>query len=174
MPSRFLRQRAARLFLALWPGGAELDAVVKWQQSVAWPATARPTLRQNIHVTLHFLGPVPRGRLQELVHMLAVPVRPFELIFDRSALWSRGLVVLTASHPPSALLELHAALSERLLRAGLPVESRPYVPHLTLARKANDSVLDSMHARETEMMWRVASYVLVESEGGRYTVLARY
>lgn len=106
--------------------------------------------------------------------MLAVPVRPFELIFDRSALWSRGLVVLTASHRPSALLELHAALSERLLCAGLPVESRPYVPHLTLARKASDSVFGSMHARETEMKWRVASYVLVVSEGGRYTVLARY
>ncbi|MBT2325019.1 RNA 2',3'-cyclic phosphodiesterase [Variovorax paradoxus] len=152
-----------------------MDAVAKVQQSLPWPATARLTPRQSIHVTLHFIGQMPRGRLRELVGAFAVSSRPVQLSFDRLELWSRGLVVLTASHRPAALLDLHAALSERLVRVGLPVESRPYLPHITLARSAGDSASLLTRAREpSEVKWRSAGHVLVESAGGRYNVLARY
>jgi RNA 2',3'-cyclic 3'-phosphodiesterase len=163
------------LFLALWRGDTELDAVAKVQQSLPWPATARLTARENIHVTLHFIGQMPRGRLQELIGGISVRAPPVELTFERLELWSRGLVVLTASHRPAALLELHAALGERLVRLGLPVDARPYLPHITLARSAGASASFLMRARApSEVTWRAVGHVLVESTGGRYHVLARY
>lgn len=175
VPSKFLRLPASRLFLALWPGGGELDAVAKVQQSLPWPATARLTPRENIHVTLHFIGQMPRGRLPELIGAFAVASRPVELTFDRIELWGRGLVALTASHTPAALLDLHAALSETLVRNGLPVDSRPYLPHITLARNAGTSASFLMRAPEPlEVKWRTSGHVFVESAGGRYNVISRY
>ncbi|MBT2326926.1 2'-5' RNA ligase family protein [Variovorax paradoxus] len=116
-----------------------------------------------------------RGRMPELIDAFDVPAPPVQLNFDQLALWNRGLVVLTARQIPAALHELHAALSQRLLRVALPVESRPFVPHITLARKADASVLSSIVARDLpEVKWRSAGHVLVESAGGRYNVLARY
>jgi 2'-5' RNA ligase len=152
-----------------------LDAVATLQQALPWPAAARPTRRQNVHVTLHFIGQVPRSRLPELVDAFAVAPPTIRLTFDRLALWSRGLVVLTASRPPGALLELHAALGDRLRDADLPVEPRPYCPHITLARTADASVLSSEQARaQLGVTWRSEGYALVESAGGSYNVLARY
>jgi 2'-5' RNA ligase len=163
------------LFLALWPGDAELEAVAQVQRSLPWPATARLIPRENIHVTLHFIGQMPRGRLHELIAATAVPARPVQFSFDRIALWSRGLVVLTASHRPAELLDLHSALSERLVRLGLPVDARPYHPHITLARSAGGSASFLMRVRApSEVEWRAKGHVLVESAGGRYNVLARY
>src|SRR5262249_36899697 len=39
----------------------------------------------------------------------------------------------------SALRELHAAIGRALLGEGVPLESRPYTPHITLARCSSDT-----------------------------------
>lgn len=175
MPSKFLRLPASRLFLALWPGGGELDTVAEVQQSLLWPATARLTPRENVHVTLYFIGQMPRGRLPELIGAFAVASRPVELTFDRIELWGRGLVALTTSRTPAALLDLHTALSEALVRSGLPVDTRRYLPHITLARNAGSSASFLMRAPEPlEVKWRTSGHVLVESAGARYNVIAHY
>ncbi len=163
---------SARLFLALWPGAAARDALVAARDAWVWPAGAKPVADASLHVTLHFLGAVPRGRVPELdAELRGVPCAPFELRLARAALWPHGIAVLQPREPPPRLLELHAALGAALQRLALPVETRPYRPHVTLARHAVGAVPP---AESSALHWRVRGHALVESRGGEYLVLGRY
>jgi 2'-5' RNA ligase len=71
---------------------------------------------------------------------------------------------------PAALEILHARLAETLRALGLPVEARPFRPHLTLARKAAGAVAP---AAAPDIRWPVAGYSLVQSAGG-YRTLRHY
>ncbi len=169
------RSSTARFFLALWPGEGELDAVSKWQHSIDWPSAVRLTPRQKVHATLHFIGQLPAERLPELIEALTVPAHPVQIDFDQLEQWGGGLTVLTASRMPAELLDLHARLRDRLLALGLPVEARPYRPHVTLARDAGRSLPSRPHGRTLHgVAWRSNGYVLVESARGRYKILACY
>jgi RNA 2',3'-cyclic 3'-phosphodiesterase len=160
----------ARLFLALWPGPLALRALVAWQARWAWPACAAVVPPERLHLTLHYIGPVPATRLSEVTHGLQVPMQRFDLEFDRGGLWPRGLAVLCASALPDALAALHARLQAALERLDLPTESRPYRPHVTLARKAAGA---SPPDDSPAIRWAARGYVLVQSQGG-YRVLQHY
>jgi 2'-5' RNA ligase len=165
------RSSPARYFLALWPGEAERDALSRCQQALTWPPTVRLTPPQKVHVTLHFIGQLaPRQRVG-LVEALAVETASFDTTFDRLELWRHGLAVASASRIPAALHALHARLGERLVALDLPVDFRPYQPHVTLAREAGSTLPPGALPGCT---WHSDGYVLVESAGGRYTTVARY
>ena len=125
-----------RLFLALWPDAAVLEQLSALADGWSWPASARRTNPAKLHVTFHFLGNVPAARLPDLRAGLAVEWSGCELVLDRATVWPGGIAVLEASRVAAPLARLHAELAEELRELGLPVESRPYRPHVTLARKA--------------------------------------
>jgi 2'-5' RNA ligase len=122
-------------------------------------------------VTLHFIGPVPRSRIEELRNGLAVPLTPFELRWGEPALWPHGLAVLLPIATPEPLQTLHARLGQALRRVGLKTDERSYRPHLTLARHAAQARLP---AQWPAFGWQVQGYALMESTGQaaqRYRVL---
>ena len=164
----------ARLFTALWPDPAARRALAVWQAQWQWPPQARPTPPEQLHLTLHFLGALPAARIEALGDALAQraapAVAPFELQLDRAEVWPRGLAVLCPAAPPPALAALHAAQAATLLRLGLQPETRPYRPHLTLARQAAGAVPP---AAPPALRWPVQDTVLVASVDG-YRVLGRY
>ena len=160
----------ARLFLALWPGPAALQSLAQWQRRWTWPRTAAVVPAERLHLTLHFIGQVPTARLPELVHGLAVPMRRFDLAFGHPEVWPRGLAVLCADAVPGPLADLHAQLQAALRRLALPVETRLFRPHVTLARKARGAVPP---AEPLRLSWRAAGYALVQSQGG-YRTLQHY
>ena len=162
----------ARLFLALWPDAPALDAIVAWQSAFDWPDAARPTARPALHATLHFLGDVPRQRLPELALALRGPVDPFDIEFDSAAVWHGGIAVLEPTRPPPALGALHARLGESLRALALRTDERAWRPHVTLARHAQGARVPEAPA--SRPAWRVGSFALVESRGGRYATLAAY
>ncbi|HEX2547109.1 MAG TPA: RNA 2',3'-cyclic phosphodiesterase [Ramlibacter sp.] len=127
---------SVRLFLGLWPTAEVRDAVQAHAQAWQWPASARRTRLERLHVTLHFIGAVPTARLDEVRQGLAVPFAGCELLLDRMAVWPGGIAVLEAGEVPRELVQLHAALAQKLRALQLPVEERRYRPHVTLARKA--------------------------------------
>jgi 2'-5' RNA ligase len=131
-----------------------------------WPASARRTRPERLHITLHFIGNVAADRLPELRQGLQVQWDPGELVLDRPTVWPGGIAVLEAQRVPPELQALHAALGDALLVLDLPVESRPWRPHVTLARKAFGAH-PPMSAEPVQ--WRAARvYVLVQSlPGGR-------
>jgi 2'-5' RNA ligase len=110
--------------------------------------------------------------LTALVPALALPWPGCTLSLGDPVRWPHGLVVLPAPAPPAALLELHRALADRLMGLGLPVEQRPFRPHVTLARRAERAQLPSTAA---PLRWRPTDYALVRSHPTTgYHVLARY
>ncbi|MBC5783279.1 RNA 2',3'-cyclic phosphodiesterase [Ramlibacter sp. USB13] len=127
-----------RLFLALWPAPGCREQLVAHADGWSWPERARRTRPERLHVTLHFIGNVAAARLPELREGLDVgPADGAGLVLDEAKVWHGGIAVLEASRVPAALADLHGRLAERLQALQLPVESRPWRPHVTLARKAS-------------------------------------
>ena len=159
-----------RLFIGLWPDAATRRALVAWQRRWVWPAGAAPVPPERLHLTLHFLGQVAAARLPELAPMLDLPFTPFELRLGHAELWPRGLAVLCPDQIPDGLAQLHAELAAALRRLTLPVEARPFRPHVTLARKAAAA---TPPADAPALRWQVGGHALVQSERG-YTTLVHY
>jgi RNA 2',3'-cyclic 3'-phosphodiesterase len=125
-----------------------------------------------MHLTLHFVGEVPREQLDDIAIGFAVEVEPFELVLRHHALWSNGIAALEPTITPSGLISLHARLGDAATRLGLPVEQRRYRPHVTLAREAGGS---TQPGEMTFLKWRADGYALVESTpDGAYQVLTTY
>lgn len=163
-----------RLFLALWPDAAALQALQAHARQWRWPPAARRTRPERLHLTLHFIGAVPRARMDEVRRGLAVPCPSLALEFARPQLWPGGIAVLACDAPPPALLRLHADLAAALRALRLPVEARDFRAHVTLARHASSAAPPAM---ASPLPWTVAGgYLLVHSlPGGRgYETLARY
>lgn len=157
---------SVRLFLGLWPASDVLRAIEDHAAAWDWPAQARRTRPERLHATLHFLGERPAAEVPALREALDVPWEGCELLFDRAAVWGGGIAVLEASDVPPPLAQLHARLRERLVELGVPVETRRYRPHVTLARKAFGA---RPPAGSPPLRWQAgAQYALVRSlPGGR-------
>jgi 2'-5' RNA ligase len=157
----------ARLFLALWPTPATRRALAEHQARWTWPPGAAVVPAEAMHLTLHFIGPVPANEVPCVAAGLEVGAAPaFEIVFDCAGLWRHGLAVLAASATPPALQALHALLADALRRLQLPLERRPLRPHVTLARKAHGALPPSTQRVSDRMplVWRSASgHALVQS-----------
>ncbi|MEK6257119.1 MAG: RNA 2',3'-cyclic phosphodiesterase [Planctomycetota bacterium] len=122
-----------RLFLAL-PLPDETKAALRTLQPVAQRGV-RLVVSDQMHLTLHFIGPAEIDRLvEELGRGRCEPflltirgIGHFETARNTITLWA-GVDL----SPP--LLDLHRALGERLTSLNLPLDSRPFSPHITLAR----------------------------------------
>lgn len=161
-----------RLFFALWPEEgvrAQLAAVLR-----AAALEGRPVRGDNLHLTLVFLGSVDqevRGCVERAAS--EVTCARFELAFDASGYFPRPQVVwITPSQPPTELAVLVQTLRDALAPCGLPLDQRPYRPHLTLARKVRRR---PALPRITPITWPVGGFSLVESRsqagGVRYVPL---
>jgi 2'-5' RNA ligase len=96
--------------------------------------------RENLHMTLRYLGATPEQRVHELLSILArnLPSRPFVLGFDRVGTFpERGaprVVWLGASIGAAEAARARDELEERLSAINVAPEPRPFRPHLTLGR----------------------------------------
>lgn len=94
----------------------------------------------NIHLTLAFIGEVPRelaagiGRqLDRITHGTA----PFSYKVNGIGFFGaprRPRILWAGLEAEDSLLTLHARLTDGLRELGLPIECRPFKPHLTIGR----------------------------------------
>jgi RNA 2',3'-cyclic 3'-phosphodiesterase len=166
--------KSSRLFLALWPEPVVRQALQGWLEGWVWPSRATPVRPESLHLTVHFLGDVAALRLPDLIDGLQVAFHPFELRFSRPASWPHGISVLLPDAIPEGLLQLQRALGSALQGLALPVEARPYRPHVTLARRAEGAEPPECGPL---VHWPVRDYALMESKPGArgaYSVLRSY
>lgn len=165
---------SARLFTALWPGPHARQALAACRDALPWPAGTVPTPADKLHLTLHFIGSVPLDRLPEVAAGLQLPMQGFDLRLSIIDSWRGGVTVLRPDAVPQALQQLHSEQADALQRLGLPVEHRPYRPHVTLARHGPGLPAETALPAAAPLHWRVSGHVLVRSTGdGRYQVLQR-
>lgn len=167
----------ARLFFAAWPAPAVQQALAEVSGQLTPVCGGRAIRASNIHLTLVFLGDIPRERLQRLeLRALAIAAPPFELNVDRVEYWRHNRIVWAGvTQCPPALLALVTQLEAGLSAESFRLERRPYVPHITLLR-------DARRAPAAPVMpavcWPVARFALVKSTardtGRAYEVLREW
>jgi 2'-5' RNA ligase len=97
---------------------------------------------RSLHVTLAFLGDVETTAEMSLVRALtALDAEPFALtLHGLTRFGGRGRPAIVAANvpdPPPEIFFLHTAIQTLARTSGLPTDSRPFRPHVTLARGKN-------------------------------------
>jgi 2'-5' RNA ligase len=180
-----------RCFIALIPDARTLDALdaarTPWRRQridgVRWIA------RDHLHLTLRFIGALTGAQSHALRRDWGglAPVLPLAAV-NRIAFWPnprRPRVLVLELDKEPALAALLERIDALLSVAGLPTQTRPFRPHLTLARFSdpfkNDtqpamperadvaSVLDATLCRFDALQWISGT---LTPRGARYTVLA--
>jgi 2'-5' RNA ligase len=125
-----------RWFLALWPDAPARAALAAGAAGLI-PPGARAADPRDLHLTLVFLGQLSTEALGAAVQAAgSVRAGPLVLRIDRAGYFPRARVLWCGpAEPRSELLGLHGQLSRALADRGIAIESRPYRPHITLARK---------------------------------------
>ena len=143
----------------------------------------------NLHITTKFIGEWPQERLEELTAKLGtVPAR------DRLDIQVRGLGWFPNPHHPRVfwagvdgglpIAELARATDLACVELGIPAETRPFSPHLTLARIKDPVPLRGLQQAIAELdsvdfgSFTAPSYILYLSKpgpaGSIYTPLAEF
>jgi 2'-5' RNA ligase len=153
----------------------------------------RWTERANLHLTLKFLGEVPRDLLPELRERLseAASASPFEVALGGLGVfpkWARPQVIWAGvTSGGEALAALAGEVDDACVRAGFPAEERPYRAHLTLGRMRPDrsnvttgALRERAEALSSSSLGvaAVTAFHLVQStltpRGAIYTVLEKF
>ena len=149
-----------RLFFALPCPDAVRAPLCAWREQLA--IDGQPVAAANLHLTLVFLGAVPRSRKAELLALGAsMPRTPFELRLDKLSLWRNGILHLAPSTLPEALPSLVHSLREALQACQFEVEHRTFRAHLTLARHCR-----RLPDASADFAWPARELVLYSSENG--------
>jgi 2'-5' RNA ligase len=142
----------ARLFVAV-----DLPSVAKTALVAIQPANAsgvRLVALSQVHITLHFIGAAEVDRMANALAGLASPAFTLSIEGVGQFRSASGNVTLWAGISDSpGLLRLHADVGAALEVAGFQPETRPYTPHITLARcklDAADSVADDFLSRHAD------------------------
>jgi len=127
------------LFTAIDLPADVLDNLESLLERLKPTAPLRWSLRENLHVTTKFIGEWPEHRRAELEAVLAGLTA-----FDPIPISLRGLGFFPHERAPRVfwvgveagpgLADLARQTDAALARLGVPAETRPFSPHLTLAR----------------------------------------
>lgn len=152
----------ARLFFAAWPPPQAQQALSAIALRLKEECGGRALAAGNIHLTLAFLGETARDllpRLEKAAATVAVP--PFDVRFDRVGYWRHNRVVWAGAGQGAAELDkLATGLAQALTGAGFRIETRAFVPHVTLLRNARRA---PAAVSFPPVAWQVTGHVLVES-----------
>ena len=148
------------------------------------------TRPENIHLTIKFLGNIPVSNVKHLSQAATRAVEslaPFNLTAERRGVFPTygppRVLWIGITDPSAQLARLSQRLDEECAAVGLPKETRPFHPHLTLARirhKGNARALGDAH-RAIEFPpteFAVNDLLVIRSElgkdGSKYTNVSRH
>lgn len=166
-----------RIFFALWP---DEELRKQLQQTAELMTVTRPGRRvpiYNLHLTLHFIGNVSFDEMECLQHQARqLRADGFEFTIDCHGYFKKPRVAwLGCSEIPATVSVLQQKLGRRLQKCDYQPEKRRYNPHVTVARKINQS---PGTFEFVPLNWQVDSFVLIESRatnsGVKYEVVETY
>ncbi|MCK4710700.1 MAG: RNA 2',3'-cyclic phosphodiesterase [Gammaproteobacteria bacterium] len=154
-----------RLFFALWPDQQVRKSLAEAFAGIAeLSGQGRAMNTSNLHMTLHFLGNIPVNQIACYIDRAQqIETASFELEINQLGYFKRPQISWLGSvGVPPALLQLQYLLGTTIKYCGFQPETRPYMPHITMARKIKQAVtVDSINS----IPWKVENFVLVQSLG---------
>lgn len=118
----------------------------------------RPTQQSQMHLTLHFLGDADVDHARMALNSVAIPA--FSLTFEGVGQFTTvdgGSILWAGVRKSDQLLRLHVAVGEALAVIGYQPETRPYSPHITLARCARrraNGIVENFMAQQKDFHLR--------------------
>lgn len=96
--------------------------------------------KENIHLTLKFIGEVQESKVKELARVLEKSTKDrnsFYLILNRTGQFKKGSrsIVWVGIEQSKALETLHETLEDQLHYLGYEKETRSFKPHVTIGRQ---------------------------------------
>ncbi|MBJ6362196.1 RNA 2',3'-cyclic phosphodiesterase [Paenibacillus sp. GCM10012307] len=183
-----MNHHTERLFLALPFDSREqkefLSMSASWKHHAEFRKWTHP---DDSHITLHFLGDISTEHqtlIGPAVRKAVEDITAFNLCLDKTGVFGQpthpSVLWLGPTQTPPELTQLYAALGQQLQQSiGYMPESRPYSPHLTLARKYAGEV--PFHYGRLSVLepfcWEVREAVLYRSKPGHhpmYEIIERY
>ena len=166
-----------RLFFALLPDEAVRKQLRQLQKSLG-QIGGRPVPRENLHLTLLFLGDVEADKV-DAVRAIAAGIEgePFDLVLNTLGGFRQNnarILWVGPSELPSELGALHQSLRRQVRKIGLRVGKGTYHPHVTLIRKTDlrEKLPEDL---EPDIQWTACRLALIASElrptGSRYKIL---
>lgn len=126
-----------RLFIAINFDNETKRRIIDVQDHLRELGRGNYTREENLHLTLAFLGEVPAARLDEVKRVMdAVTVRRMKLDFAHVGCFARDSELWWIGAGDNRTLSgLQRALVNELRASDLPVDSKKFRPHITLARE---------------------------------------
>ena len=160
-----------RLFVAVYPSEAARTDLAAALAGLS--LRGRAVRAAQWHLTLAFLADVPDGRLpavRSAVEQTAAEVPPFTVRLGGAGAFGQVAWVGVGGDTGS-LAALAEGVRGRLRDGGFPVDTRPFRPHLTIARgvparRPEVSAALAELANHTGPPWTVRQLVLVQSTLG--------
>lgn len=162
-------------------------AVLKETVPQAKASWARDT---NLHLTIKFLGDIAMTSVADLSHAAsraAAGVHPFLIRFEQTGMFpthAQPRVLWVGINDLSGQLAgLHARLEEESAHVGFAKETRPFHPHLTIARLRHTDNARALASAHKEMKFEpveieVSELLVIRSElsskGSKYSVISRH
>lgn len=169
-----------RAFLALQLPDTVISGLIRIQAALPLTRAVPP---ENLHLTLVFLGEHPEPILEGLHDDLtALRLPGFDLQFSGIDHFGADIRQVHATLAPQpALTALQAKLAQTAHRAGIALDRRRYVPHVTLSRGASDPAMLARALPRLPPMpaaFAVTGFALMRStltrRGSDYDILATY
>ncbi|GIO67862.1 MULTISPECIES: RNA 2',3'-cyclic phosphodiesterase [Paenibacillus] len=137
------KERPLRLFIAVRLPDELKSVLERWREAHQHLYPFKKwTHREDYHITVQFLGDVEPERvpaIAEKLKSIASQFRPFELGFGKAGVFgaeaSPRVLWAGVIDYKNGLAELQEKVTDAMETLGFAKESRPYRPHITIARK---------------------------------------
>jgi len=164
-----------RIFVGLQPSDSFRNALFTLQNQLRDAGvTGRFLEPDNLHMTLAFIGEWP----DDITHLLPGVEKPFPLRLTHPGIFPEAKVLWAGVKPSAELNLLARRVRSNLSASGIPFDPKPFVPHITLARKP--SVPNGLNLSEISVpstLMTVTDVCLYRSDRGengmKYTVIGR-
>ncbi|HEY2973550.1 MAG TPA: RNA 2',3'-cyclic phosphodiesterase [Pyrinomonadaceae bacterium] len=144
----------------------------------------------NLHLTLKFLGEIPQSSVSDIstaASRAVVGLAPFSIRLEQTGAFPQQdqprVLWIGVNDFSGKLNELQARLEDESASAGLVRDSRPFHPHLTVARLRQARHARTLAAVHRELEFEPADIAVAEllvirselsSEGSKYTIVSRH
>ena len=166
-----------------------LEHIVRLREAVP-EAQASWSREANLHLTLKFLGEIPRASVAELSNAAAratAGLSPFSIQLEDAGVFpTQGaprVLWIGIKDAAGNLAELQARLEGEAGQAGFAKDARRFQPHLTLARLRKPAAARKLAAAHQKLMFEpqeiaVSELLVIRSElsstGSNYTIVSRH